>query len=655
MNQQSLFGKIAILLSVITTGLLIASPVSAQQASKKQVCLIAEHCWKEPNSCSAAHKGDGHMAKLTLKDDFQPIPGLSMVVSVCIATANDDWVCTTGNKATDLEWYGLNPKHLNANKQPYLTNFEVLQQFYHYEFNGLWKADGTTAVANPQPWDGPYEWGDALLPGAAHQWQLLFNYDPNQFKVGEGFGQKLATFEFEAKDKKCTQISWDPYGRIFDAGTLEPVPNVWVTLLHKQEQPAPAPAKWIVDTFHGAIFNPPPPTLADGNFSFVVPDGDYKLQLATPFTIATSMSQVDTNYKKAYSDIYPAETGEEIHQRGAIQHRDIPIVTQNINTGIKFMESTSQVDQSGLLTLQGRVSHPLARLLVHTDKIASGGAKTAYRTLTPEHYADKLGKYEIDIDQSKLEIKDDYIEVFSYLEAQKVDLKLNTTGSLNKSVWDKIASTLMNLLQPVVHAQAKSAVSSFEPILQFLDGYAYDAAGKPIPNAKVEVILNMSSVAYTQTTADATGHFAFNPEDLPNFAYHLKFTSSTGQVVQATTSTFLGQNQKYIAENKMNPYVANTPANMVALTKANIPTLAPSNGTGGSKSSLGGNGGGRTGAGGSGKGAGNTSSTGVTPGGSVSSPILLVVLLLVVLIGGVGAGIVLYMKNKQPVAPPPQW
>jgi hypothetical protein len=169
-------------------------------------------------------------------------------------------------------------------------------------------------------------------------------------------------------------------------------------------------------------------------------------------------------------------------------------------------------------------------------------------------------------------------------------------------------------------------------------------------NATVGIYLINSSVPAAETTADSTGHFIFRPEVIPMFPYTLKYKTAAGLSVQTSPSKFLAQNQKYIVENKINPYVASTSTNQAALTKAGLPTSVPTKAVSGSTQSSGGRGGGFT----DGSNTSANASKSSTAAG-VSNPILLVVLLLIVLVGGVGAGIVLYMKNKQPVVPPQQW
>lgn len=652
--MKSSFGKIITVFFFFIFFLLVfRSPAYAvEQQTQRWVCLLAEHCWKDPNSCSTAHKGNGHVAKLSAKPGFEPIPGIQTYVAVCIATGSD-WLCSTGNAAADMQVYGK-------------SNYDTLKSSYGFNFEGLFKADGTSTVTNPAVWSGPYEWGDSLPQSHAHQWQAMNYYDPATFAAGEGGGQQQGSFDFEAAEKKCVSINWDPYGRVFDAGTLEPITGVTVRLMIKKS--GQFVQMTAGDVLGGNLTNPQT-TQEDGNFSFLVPDGDYKLEVA-PLTFVPDVAQVDINYKKAYFDIYPALTGDVIQQRGSLQHRDIPVTTVGTSTAPKMMEYATEADSNGGVTIQGRVSHPFSKLIAGTSKISATDPnnKTPYRTVGT-FSADKWGRFDITLDQSKFEKTPDYIEVFSSLEIQKVDLRANQQVRLEKdNLFAQLLRTLMNIFQPVVtQAQTKLAITRFEPIPQFLDGYAYDASGKPIPNATVGVYLTISNKPYTQTKADATGHFIFRPSVLPNYSYVIKYTTPTGQVVQSSTSKFLAQNQKYIVQTKMNPFVVEDRNNQAELTK--YPQLVAAASTGGVASSAAagqnssGSGrsssqssrsttGGGSGAGGSQKSTSSVSA--VSNPMSTTNPMIIITLLFILLLGGVAVGVLLYMKNKQQAAPP-QW
>lgn len=615
---------------------IVAPAAFAVEDSKRWVCLTSEHCWKDPNSCAPSSKGNGHKARLTAKPGFAPMPGVPTYIVQCVATANDQ-ICTTGNAAADTEIYG----------ESHLDN---LAAAVGYKFEGLFKGDGVTAVSNPSVWTDAYEWGDFTPTSHARRWYAMNFFDPTLSAVGEGGGQKLGTFDFETAEKDCISINWDPYGRVFDATTLEPVPGALVTLFVKKgesfAQMTPG------DLVGGAIVNPQT-TLEDGAFSFVVPDGDYKLSVVPPAIAAST--EIDPNYTKAYFDIYPSLTGDVIQQRGAIQHRDIPVAASS-SSDVKIMEYSYETNSAGTVNLEGKVSHPLSRIIAGSSKASAANPenKTPYRTVGI-FYADKWGRFKIELEASLFEKTDEYIEVFSDIEVQKVDLKVATQANKGKNSISTFLISLLNRIRnpQAVKAQGKTVKLKLEPIPQYLEGYAYDGNGKPMPNATVSVYQALSSKPYSQTTADATGHFKLTSEYLPSSTYTIRYTGQNGITVTATTSKFIAQNQKYISQNNIDPFVGKT-LNDVSLaakpvsagTKAKTPTgfAADKAGQGprqqsGTFTAYGTNT------------AGNSAQS--KPATGNVNPLVAVFAMLIILLAGVGVGILMYMKNKQPA--PSQW
>lgn len=612
--------KLAVFLLTLSLFALFVTTVHAQEDTERWVCMQAETCGKEPNSCSAKWKGNGHTARLSAKTGFEPLVGTPTYVVVCIATDNGQ-ICTTGNESADQKVYGKsNITEMNAAP-------------LSFKFNGLFKADGTTVVANPSEWAGPYEWGDEMPSGHMHTWFALNYWNPTVAATGGEGGQQQGTFDFETAEKDCIKIGWDPYGRVFDAGTLEPIYGASVTLQVKKE--GVFRNMTTSDLMGGNLINPQT-TLEDGNFSFVVPDGEYKL-ITVPEAL-TATTTLDANYAKAYSDIYPAMTGEVIVQQGAIQHRDIPVATKGTNTAPKLMEYFYQTTSDGLIILEGRTSHPLTKLNVKTSKItaAAPDTKVPYRTVEGEFSADKLGKFRIEINQNKFEQTPDYTEVFSDLELVKVDLRQPTTRN---NMIDSVLSWLMNLVKPV-EAQGKITSIKFEPIPQYLEGYAYDATGKVLPNATVGVYLSFSKKPYSTTKTDANGFFKLTSEYLPNFAYSLQYTTAAGVKVATKPSAFLAQNQKYLATNKVNLFVGKDLKNNIAPTAAKAQSTPPAKMKDGTNSGISG-----------GVDAVNKAQEDKQKQMAAQTlPLILIIVLLVVV---AVVGVVIYLKKKQQVTLPP--
>ena len=89
----------------------------------------------------------------------------------------------------------------------------------------------------------------------------------------------------------------------------------------------------------------------------------------------------------------------------------------------------------------------------------------------------------------------------------------------------------------------------FEPILNYVEGYAYDSAGKVLPNTTVSVYLEFSKKPYYQTVADDKGFYKISSEFLPSMPYHLSYASTDGQIIPTTNSKFIAQNKVMITES----------------------------------------------------------------------------------------------------------
>ena len=536
-----------ILLSSILFSLLVSPPVIfGQKAQERWICLDGVRC-DQSDSCKNLSIGAKfHKAWLTTKTDLKPLPDTDTYIVECVATGDDTnpEICTTGNSATDGIVYGND-------------NLSELSNKLGYKFEGLYAQDGVTVAPNPKKSDntgeiGPLIWGDSTPKGHLRKWLALNYYTP----IGGGaqnvpmgaLQQGTIDFDFNTAEKDCLSIAWDPFGRVFDSSSLEPIIGASVKLLLKRADGSftlMTPA----DILGGNIINPQM-TAEDGMFSFVVPDGTYKIAVNNPnYTFpVTDLTGLQVNYSKAYYDIYPAATGEEIVQSGKIQHRDIPLTGVNGYVSLnppKLMERFYE-SVAGNLVIVGRVSHPFAKITAYSAKPAITESKTMVRyRQVGQTQADKMGKFKLEIDQSTFEIN----ESFDGIDVAKVDL---TLLAKKDSLIEKMKELLVKLFNPV-KAQTKAVTTiKFDPIPRYLEGYAYDDTGKIIPNATVGVYLTFSNKPYYETKADETGFFKITSENLPNMAYKLRYTTPGGAVIRKTTTDFIAQNQKYLADNKVN-------------------------------------------------------------------------------------------------------
>ena len=93
----------------------------------------------------------------------------------------------------------------------------------------------------------------------------------------------------------------------------------------------------------------------------------------------------------------------------------------------------------------------------------------------------------------------------------------------------------------------------FEPILDYIEGFAYDSENKIIPKTKIDVRLEMNKQIYFSTVADDTGFFNIFPKNLPPYEFYLEFTDpETQKIVTQKTSEFVRQNKEYIKSKDLN-------------------------------------------------------------------------------------------------------
>jgi len=486
--------------------------VQAQQLSERWVCLNANQA------------ADGHTANVSVDPEAKLLVNNETYVFECLPNSE----CTSGNADLDQQVFGRN-------------NLQSLNSQYGYLF------EGSTLPSNPLMSDGEgniptFTWQSSTPASHARRWLALNYFEPiPDMGTGEEKTQQVGTFSFETvvNQSDCVSLSWDPYGRVFDSKTLEPVNKTSVTLLKKRESGAftmMTPA----DLLGGSILNPQL-TKEDGGFSFVVPDGTYKLTVSnSDYVFPEKIINLQSNYSKIYSDIYPDQTGEEIVQKGAIQHRDIPLkqVLVGLEPNAKLMEYFYDLNKpTSTVIVKGRVSHPFAKIKAYSlkpDPVSQENVR--YRLLTKNPVsADKLGNFILRVDQSHFEPT----ESFGEITVEKIDLT-------QPSLVEKIKQWLFGFIGKV-NAQTMIASSiRLEPILNHLEGYAYDAGGEVLPNSTVSIYLNFSNKPSYQTKTDDKGYYQISSEFLPSMPYRIAYTTTAGQVVKTSTNKFIVQNSDSI-------------------------------------------------------------------------------------------------------------
>lgn len=378
---------------------------------------------------------------------------------------------------------------------------------------------------------------------------------------------KLATLNFSFQDvniddlsKDCVSISWDPYGRVFDAVSLEPMKDIEVTLFDPKTK-----KKALSNIIQYLDFSDT--TRIDGVYNIQVDnkeEREYTISVQSPKTHQfIKLPKLHENYSLIYSDIYYPEQ-IIIEKEGLITHHDIPL--QPIDKPyempdedvVPIANTLKQFDYGSSFVFTGRVTFPKAEVCI-ANKCT---------------YADKYGFFNLSISENN--IRPEFMEI----KVSKVKLTARKENNLSL-----LFTKLINLFSKEVKAQQSIIINDdkktfeenktdtqskkigFEPILRYIEGFAYDRNGQVIPKAKIEVRLKMNNNIFYTTTADDSGFFTIYGNNLPFFEYYLNYISPTGERFTQTTSDFYKTNKDYLEEKKIN---------LIKATKTNQSIIDPS-------------------------------------------------------------------------------
>lgn len=612
--------------------------ISAQTSNNKTgwraVCLNRIWCYDNAkenpdySQIGICTKKLGHRVRLSSRESDKSLKNSPTYIIECFSyvpagATTPILICTTGSSVLDKELFCPNQNSNDPSCNQYdnysKLNKDIGYNLSHNDEYGIFKIDGNQATKIPPQklmsdsiGNIPFlEWQSYTPAGHFRKFLAVNTFNIVDNPNAQGGGQKQSTlFDASAMAKDCAVIGWDPEGTVFDAVSLEPVPNSSVTLLKKYSNE-------FRDARESEIgLANPQVTIEDGKFSFIVADGTYKLTaLAVNYTFPIDLvSRLNQNYTNIYSNIYPIQSGIEIIQKGKLEHRDIPMLPNN-STGYKYnlkaLSFFNDLDKStGQIVIEGRVSHPLTRIKVYTLKNTNGILTKNRNVFTGA--ADKLGRFNIRVNQSILESG----EVYGNVEFEKVDLTNNQPTNQTTSI-------------------------KFDSIPNYLDGFAYDTSGKPLTNTKVAIYTTYSDKPYFETTTDDTGHFKITSEYLPFMPYKIKYLTNTNQTskiqsIEVNPNQFIAQNSQYLLENNisLSSYRNSTDAANVSKPPVAKPTKDgfASQPIGTSISKI------------PGQGDGTVQS-------SASSSVILILAIILLLIGGAGAMLGIYALHKKQQPP----
>ena len=548
----------------------------------RTVCLDAKWC-KDDGVCPSTKK---HVHRTALSTQtLKAVPSSPSYIFECVA-ADPDPICTTGNSELDIlltcpDTSKMTPDQIRENCDGYwkLTQDPTRDIGYdlrHAGDYGIWHLDPASNTyvqknhANKDELmlqsDGqgnliPVEWQSYTKESRMRKF-LVYNTITGTAAVPQdgSTSQTQGTLPFTFRSSDCSGNAYDPYGIVFDMMTLEPIPNVEVTL---KQFSTTSNAEVAITNANPFVVNPFK-TSEIGYFTFYVVDGNYTLTPAhSNYTQAslTDVSLLPVNANRIYSDFYYSDS-PVIRQRGNIEHRDIVMKPnasnpQGYTYPLEMLDETRQ-EKSGKLIYSGYLSHPFVLLDVEICTPGTPATCTFYKQFNHRNGGpDKTGKFVITLDQSLL---DPNLGQYFNMKFTKQDL-VTATLTQEKSVMGKYVAWVRGIVDKaigVVHAQDGNTIESkVEPIPVYLEGFAYDNEGSIIPNATVGVYMYLfSGSPMYETTADANGFFRITTENIPSAEYSLRFTSpeNAENISYQSTSQFLANNSEFLTAEKINPY-----------------------------------------------------------------------------------------------------
>ncbi len=394
-----------------------------------------------------------------------------------------------------------------------------------------------------------------------HVWYSIYAiHEPLALSLGgEGKdpSQQLGKNEFQLAGSmgKCLSVYWDPYGRVFDSQSLEPLGmnEARVTLLDEAGQIVNTPSN-----------NTPIDDLGKYNI-FLQTDGKYKLKVDSMVNHDFIPVAPNSRYSELYEKIYVSGDPAFAESKSNPQRYDIPVKPRSTpyhRDPVTISKNQDIVWNLGqeYAKIELRVSHPMTRVITNINS-----SWTCDQTNSV--YTDKEGFCTIMVKAS--EIPQEGIDINYALDSKYYPLATNLINRL----FDKIISLFVKNVsaQQKIRIDDTSVANSvhFDPILRYIEGLAYDANKEPIAKAKINVRLINKSIFYS-TVADDRGYFVIYKNSLPPLEFYLEYVDpKTSQIIKKTTSEFVSDNQSFLKTEKIN---------LMAATKFNQPVVDPKTG-----------------------------------------------------------------------------
>ncbi len=570
---------------------LVTSSVHAQDPADFQglrfACLNQKRCDQKEDCSIRQHSS--HRVLLTMRDDVKGIPNdPNTYITECLEVDSDsngvpETVCTTANSALDKELFCGDANSTD----PQCDHFQILKDSLKYSVSegleskpyGIFHLENGQFVEKDPPVKVSTDGVGNIIPSQI-EWQsftpdehlrkfILWNKTEHREELevpsesGLG-GQQQADLNFLFRSTSCIGEQWDPYGKVFDMDTLEPLNGTSVTL--KQYNAA---TKQYEEAFANST-NPnisnPFKTQLFGKFNFIVQDGDYTLTPSLAgYSHPTSQDgialspEIRTRMSKIYTNIYYSNS-DPIRQRGTIQQRDVPMKLAPGGTALKIplkiLTENEQVQSTGQVIYSGQVSHPFAELKI--EICDPSGVCTSPKIYSAQLGGpNKNGSFKVTLDQRSLTLGQTFKKTFTPVD-------LVTAPLVQVPLWISKAVSFFGSFIGSVEAQEQNrAVSSTsQPIPTYIEGYAYDTDGNLLPNAIVGIYVSFANNPIYQTRANAKGYFKITSDKLPTSGYSIGYSTTPNEKAKSkvTTSQFLQQNKEFTTAEKVDPFMFATAA-----------------------------------------------------------------------------------------------
>lgn len=592
----------AILLTLFFSLFFSLYPVSAQDDVNPSglsgqgpgfICLDMKSC-RDKGACTSG-SGNGHRVSLSTTDT-NGAPNSVAYVAECFDNIDDPYdgstvtktVCTTGNSELDKQLFCL-PGDTSQSCDRYKVLQETIKYSITHDYNGkpnegyghFWFENGQfVKKAPPQALrtNGLGKLVPSIVevqsstPDEIMRKFVLFTTGVNPERGESGLGgQQQDILTFEQRSQSCRGTTYDPEGRVFDAVSLEPIPKAIVTVKQLKEggnrlMPSDFSAELASQT-NLNIINPHPPTSVLGYYRyFLAPSIYYRLEASKGSEYImmnkADVSKLPANTAKIYFDgatnrpsFFFADS-DAFYQQTELLHFDIPLMPKS-GAGQSFAMSmltknTSQSPDGKFIIYEGQVSHPFAKLTVQTCSENPKVCNNPQVFTTQNGGPDELGNFKIQLDQTVLQPGQKYEPTF-----EKINLVSTTIAK--QDFFDKIIAWMHETVFGEVQAQEnanKITDESIQPIISYLEGYAYDTEGNLMPNATVGLYVDLMNQPTYYTKTDQNGYYKITSENIPNDKYVIKYTAANDpkKVSSITTSQFTKQNEEFITLEEINTY-----------------------------------------------------------------------------------------------------